>query len=226
MKPLLTLSILVVLCFTAPRVKAQQDAFNAGMKLGVAGTQISGDGYTGFRKAGLVGGVFVSRQFNDRWGGLMEIQYVRKGSFDPPDPENFKHDYYKIDLQYIELPIMATFELSKFHWEAGLSVGYLFSHQQEDEFGPVRDEDISRLIEMRDFEFAFNIGLNFQASERMYLNVRYSHSIYPIANTPQWITGYIGFFGGSYNQTLQFSLGYHILGKNHSYDTTDRQKSF
>ncbi len=226
MKPLF-ISVLSVLFFGfCSALSAQQNTFNAGMKLGVAGTQISGDGFAGFRKAGLVGGVFVSRQFNERWGGLMEIQYVRKGSFDPPDPENGKFDQYKIDLQYVEIPLMATFELSQFHWEAGLSIGYLFAHRQEDEFGPIRDENISRLIEMRDLDFSLNIGLNFQASERLYLNVRYNHSVYPIANTPQWVTGYVGFFGGSYNQTLQFSLGYHILGRNHFYQTSDRQKSF
>lgn len=218
--------VALLLLISAFSANAQLDAFNAGLKLGVAGTQISGDGYTGFRKAGPVGGFFVSRQFNERWGGLMEIQYIRKGSFDPPDPENGKFDQYKIDLQYVELPLMATFEFSKFHWEAGLSVGYLFSHQQADELGPIREEDVSRLIEMRDYEFAFNVGMNFQASERLYLNVRYSRSIYPVANRPQWVSGYIGLFGGSYNQTLQFSLGYHILGKNHAYDTSDRQKSF
>lgn len=212
--------------FISSSLRAQLDAFNAGMKLGVAGTQISGDGYRGFRKAGPVGGFFVSRQFTEKWGGLMEIQYIRKGSFDPPDPENGKFDSYKIDLQYVELPIMATFELSKFLWEAGVSMGYLFSHRQEDEFGPIREEDVERFIQMRDYEFAFNLGLNFQISEKLYLNARYSRSIYPIANHPQWVRGYIGLFGGSYNQTLQFTLGYHILGKNHAYDTTGRQKEF
>jgi hypothetical protein len=160
--------------------KSQSTRFNAGIRAGVAGTQIAGDGYEGFNKAGVIAGPYVSTQFSDKFGGKLEMLYIQKGSWDPADPENGKFESYRINLSYIELPLMATYKLGKFDWETGVSFGTLLSSSQEDENGPISEQ--MAFLEFKTFELAVNLGLTYSLTDRFAVNVRYSRSFLPIAN--------------------------------------------
>ena len=54
--------------------------FDAGFTLGLTATQVDGDGYGGFDKAGPIAGIWVSRNFKGSWMGRMELRYAQKGT--------------------------------------------------------------------------------------------------------------------------------------------------
>ena len=103
--------------------------FEGGLLAGINASQIDGD-FTGtYNKAGLVGGAFVATKFQNNWGGQLEIRYAAKGSTVKLDSLTSR----KIRLQYIELPILATFDPYKMvQFHGGVSLGYLFSAAQND----------------------------------------------------------------------------------------------
>jgi len=195
---LVTLAILPVL------VKAQR--FQGGVKAGIASTQISGDGYDGFNKVGVNAGVFVRTPISDRLSAQLEMLYLQKGSIDPTDPDNNKFSYYRIRLGYIELPLMFQFKLSRFQWELGPSFGVLTHSLEEDENGEVPNP----AFDFKPYEIAWNAGMYFYLTDRLSANVRYSRSFLPIADEFRFIQANFGFFGGSYNTVLHFTLNYQI----------------
>jgi hypothetical protein len=203
---LLFIAVLISFSFLG---QSQGTRFNAGIRGGVAGTQIAGDGYKGFDKAGVIAGPYVSTQFTDKFGAKLEMLYIQKGSWDPADPEKGKFESYRINLSYIELPVMATYKLGKFNWETGVSFGTLLSSSQEDENGPISEQ--MAFLEFNDFELAVNLGLTYSLSDRFVVNVRYSRSFLPIANEVIFRPRFGGFFGGSYNTVAQFTINYEFL---------------
>jgi hypothetical protein len=88
---------ILVFSISGTLLNAQQ-RFNAGIKAGVSTTQVSGDTYSGYNKAGLVGGAFVRGIMNEKWTGQFEIMYIQKGSRHNGNPD--KGDYIiKVNLR-------------------------------------------------------------------------------------------------------------------------------
>ena len=82
----------------------QAQNFNAGLTLGIAATQVDGDGYGGFDKAGPIGGIWVSRNFHRNWFGRMELRYTQKGSYAKTSTET--SSFYRMRLHYFEVPLL------------------------------------------------------------------------------------------------------------------------
>ena len=183
---------------------AQENQFQAGLKLGVVGSQIDGDGYTGWDKAGLTVGGFVRTDFTDHWGAQFDLLYSQKGSRDPQDAEKNKFNYYLIRLDYIEIPIDVQYTYNQFRAEAGLSFGVLVNSYEENEQGEVPLSP----FDFRPFEFGYNLGGYFDVTEHIFLNVRYNRSFLPVSNEFRFLPAQFGFFGGSYNSSFSFALGY------------------
>jgi len=83
-------------------LKAQQ-AFNAGVALGMTTSQISGDGLGGWDKFGFTGGAYVNAPFNSKNGLRIGLYYSEKGSRTKRDTLNFNTFAYR--LNYIEVPM-------------------------------------------------------------------------------------------------------------------------
>ena len=70
----------ILIISACPAVVFSQ-GFKAGFTLGIAATQVDGDTYGGFDKAGPVAGVWVGRNLGNSWLGRMELRYAQKGSY-------------------------------------------------------------------------------------------------------------------------------------------------
>src|SRR5690554_5506952 len=89
------LVMLVFLCSTS--IKAQ-NSFRAGASFGVIASQVAGDGYGGFDKAGLFGGPFVNIYTSENWSWQMEINYAQKGSRKNPNTAEGDHESFIMRL--------------------------------------------------------------------------------------------------------------------------------
>lgn len=179
--------IFVMLIILLPVVVNAQ-RFKGGIMAGFNVSQIDGDGLSGFNKAGFVGGAYVFTEFTERWSAQMEIRYSSKGAATPKnDVRNIK-----IRLLYIEIPIVAKFELvEKFNLDAGLSFGYLFNAARNDGYGYEKYDEVDGNMDM-----AMLIGLDYSFFERLTVSAMYSYSIFPL---------YASYTGASYESGAYFN---------------------
>ena len=182
--------------------------FKGGIFAGMNVSQVDGDEYAGFNKAGLILGGFVNRDFTKTLTGQLEMIYIGKGSKKPVNPDKGQFDYRFIASDYIEIPVLLKikYEKLKLFFETGLSYGILFSSREEDENGEI---NIPRIGPFKKNEFGLILGLNFSITENLSFNTRFAYSILPIANKALLTTWRV--YGGSYNRALEFTLRYQFL---------------
>jgi hypothetical protein len=183
-----------------PPVSAQ--VFNAGISGGINVSQVEGDGFKGYDKAGGNFGIFVNKGLQQSLRAQLEIKYSSKGSQLPTTIENPK--YYKIELHYIEFPILVKYSLSRFEPEAGLSGGYLFHSTEKDEFGQIPNSRPFKKTEL-----AALAGISWFISERLSLNARISYSVLPVREHAGGGTYRFNF--GQNNNVISFKLQYQFL---------------
>ncbi|TAL62407.1 MAG: PorT family protein [Bacteroidetes bacterium] len=211
---LFPIAIGIMLC-TA--LRAQQ--FKAGVVAGMVTSQVDGDTYSGYSKAGLFAGGFVSKRFSSesKWTALFEITYIQKGSRKVPHPDKGDFADYKLKLDYAEVPLLVKYDFAvsdssgegkmNFAVLGGIAVGALVNFEESDAFGvviggtPFQKTDISYLL-----------GLSYFVSKHIGFEVRTIYSIVPVrkggSSTYYQNWTYKFFKPGYYNNLLVFSLRY------------------
>ena len=192
----------ILLVLIALGIQAQN--FNAGFTLGIAATQVDGDGYGGFDKAGPVGGIWVSSNFHRNWFGRMELRYTQKGSYAKTSTET--SSFYRMRLHYFEIPLLIGYRIvNGFQAIVGLSAGYLGSAQEMTDLGSFPDEDIDAF---KKFELAEIVGIEYNYSENWAIGTYFSYSLAPIRKHRGSITYRLD--KGQYNQVLELIVRYKI----------------
>lgn len=206
------LAILFLACFAnISSSNAQQDKrFHSGLLLGLNGSQISGDAMAGFDKGGLLGGLYVSFPFTEKWSGQFEMLYTQKGSakrFTEQDPYPGKY-WNLLKIDYIEVPFLAKYNITD-RWEvyAGLSAAYLMNKYLEDSYGS-RDVDF-----IRKTDFCVYGGGSYHLTPRLSATLRYSNSILSISNGNSNLsfTGLNPINTGLINIVASFGIYYHFI---------------
>ncbi|MFH1319040.1 MAG: porin family protein [Bacteroidota bacterium] len=189
---------------------AHAQDFNGGIVAGMSTSQIDGDAFLGYNKAGLVFGGFVNRELKEKLTAEFGIIYIGKGSKEPENPDSSECSFCKITLRYIEVPVLLQFKRLKVRekelkliLEAGLSFGVLFSYKEEDEHG-----DIELIEFYKSTELGFIAGLSYPLSETISFNSRFEYSILPIANQIMFNAKTWRISGGSFNRLFSFTLKY------------------
>jgi hypothetical protein len=192
---------LLLLLVSLPLISHAQ-RFKGGVMLSLNASQIDGDSWYGYNKAGLMGGAFVFTEFTNRWGAQMELRYSAKGS---ATPKNYSL-YRKFRLQYIEMPLSGKFKVFPIlELQFGLSFGYMFSAEQNDGSGYQKFNEAPRKTETAAFG-----GINFTYFAPINLNIRYSYSVFPIFSS---YTGATYGYGAWYNNVITLGIYYQIGGK-------------
>lgn len=193
-------------------ITAITQTFHGGILLGLTASQVDGDSYAGFNKAGFQGGVFVNTLFGTFTGAQFEIKYSGRGAQKPvssDDPE-----VYKLSLHYIDLPVMFNLIIrERFITEAGLVPGYMFSAGGEDSGGRLTED---RLVDFHKFDLGTLLGLRFKIGQKFSVSARYSYSLLSIRDIEtagayySWFGSLIGYRTGDYNNYLSFGLYYEV----------------
>jgi len=190
---------LVFAIFSFSSIHAQR--FQGGPLFGLSAAQIDGDNLSGYNKAGLVAGAFVRTNFMEGAGMQLEIKYIGKGASDPVT--EFDPDYYKIRLDYIEIPVLFYFNpgVKGFYIEGGLAPAYLMQAREDDGYGFVEPfEPYNKL------DIAAAGGVRYDIFEHFSVNARFSYSILPVLDHPggqAWRFNY-----GLYNNVLNLAVYY------------------
>lgn len=184
-------------------INAQE--FHGGVAMGLVGSQVAGDTYSGFGKAGLFLGGYVGWEFTQHTGIQLELTYFQKGSRENPTEKN-NYDYYLFRVNYIELPVLYQYKINRFIVEAGPSLGFTLGYFEENEV-----EEISNLQGYNKpaaVTFQMNVGLRYFISKKVGVDIRYNFSFWGIRENPA--TGDIWrlWTYGQFNDALVLSLFY------------------
>lgn len=192
--------IFIFLLLISSGISAQQ-RFKAGVKAGLATTQVDGDTYSGYNKAGFIGGGFVRAELNEKWTAQFEIIYTQKGSKHNANPEKNNFDYYYLGLNYIEVPILFQYHQKKFMYEFGPGFGYLIKEEEFFNF-----QNLTGLYPFNKREISFNAGISYTLINNLDINWRYSYSLTPVrahaSGASRWYNP------GQMNNVIAFTLTY------------------
>jgi hypothetical protein len=197
------LLITAILIISDLTVSSQQ--FNGGMMAGCAATQVAGDTYEGFHKAGIFFGGFVNYEVGEHSSFQMELEFFQKGSRQNPDSSN-SFTQYLFRTNYIELPILYEYRINKrFKLEVGPSLGFLVGWYEE-----YNEYEIKGAIHPAAVTLQINAGLYVNITERLMFNLRTNNSLLNIRSETANGDIYRFFPGnwGQFNDCLVFSLFY------------------
>jgi hypothetical protein len=198
-------NILFIILFFFSIAFSQAQSFNAGLQFGMTGTQVTGDQLSGFHKAGLFGGAFVSHSAGRLGDFQLELNFIQKGSRKNAHPDKGDFVQYLMRLNYVALPIFYKFKLRKtLSLELGAEFAYLINSKEFDEYGLI--SPLQGQADFKDFDLSgfAGIGVNFKPNFRFVF--RYSYSILPIR--PQPDQGFYYYDAGQFNEVLIASIQY------------------
>ncbi|MBL0340629.1 MAG: PorT family protein [Bacteroidetes bacterium] len=199
--------ILLVVFFSLVGIQVNGQGFKAGIVAGLSTSQISGDQLSGFNKAGILAGGFVSTQLSPKFDMQMEILYIQKGSRKNANPDKEDYTSYLLRLNYFEVPLLVQWKYSKrFILEAGPSIGVLLSTYEEDEYG-----EFNSSFPFEKLEFGVMGGLNVMLAKGFSFNTRFERSFIPVRDHVSGQT--YRFNKGQYNSALLFSFRYKFEGR-------------
>ncbi len=187
--------------------------------LGLNGCQIHGDNYSGYDKAGIFAGIAVNASLNQKISFDLGFYFSQKGARHNQNPEKGDYSYYRVNLNYIDMPLLFRYHLNSIYFiSMGPSMAYLIDYKEENERG-----DWTGVYKFNKFETGINFGLGRKIKERFLVEVRSSNSITPIRNygilaTQVFYPNAVArFFNkGLYNNILTLIVSYKINFKKKS----------
>ena len=192
-------SIIIPIIFFVFISSAFSQNFEGGIIVGFATSQFSGDDLGGFHKPGMIAGAFTATPIGKKSMMQFEIDFVQKGSWDPTG----KHSKYKLNLNYVDAPLLFKYPYKKFILEAGPVLGTLINYTEKNLYGDVND---SRKFAR--FELAGIIGFDYALSDKLIINAKYNNSILPVRKHVDGATYRLNW--GQYNTIIEVSVHYKI----------------
>lgn len=197
------LSIVLVTLFSLLS-KAQR--FDAGFVGGLAATQVDGDGNGGYNKAGLIGGFWVGHRISSVLYSRVEFRFIQKGSYAKNVEEGVATSFYRMRLNYFEIPLIFGYRLKNgFNPLLGLSGGYLINAKEMNQWGSFPSEDIQKFHK---FEFAGILGVEYNKSEHWAFYTFFTYSIIPIR--PHKGNVVYRWDRGQYNKVIELVVRYKL----------------
>jgi len=200
---LLTIAILLI------RGSLFAQSFTGGVTTGLAASQVAGDGYWGFNKAGIFAGGWVNFNYNEHSSLQMELTYFQKGSRHNPNYEKNPADFpYIFRADYVELPVLYQFKTGQLIIEVGPSMGVLMHYfEASDQLIISNKENANRPTRLT---FQINMGMKIVISDRLNAGLRTNNSLINIRKKN--VTGDARrlFWFGQYNDALVIVLFYKL----------------
>lgn len=185
-------------------VTLHSQLFKGGILAGFNASQIDGDRFGGYHKAGMLVGAYVALPLKDQLFLRTELKFTEKGSHKKTDPENDDYELYKARLGYIEMPFLLNWKyFENVSFDIGPSIGYLMYAKEENEYGEFPPEDVK---DFNSFEFGGNANVNYHFDPHFILQLAFFYSIIPVREHAGGGTYYLN--RGQYNNMISFSLRY------------------
>ncbi len=169
----------------------KQNVFTLKPALGINVCQIHGDNYSGFNKIGFFGGLAVNAYLSKKTSLELGFYFSQKGARHIPNPAKGDYNFYSLNLNYIDLPLLLRYQLNKDYFiSLGPSIAYLAGYSEE-----INYINYSGSYPFNSFEYGINFGLGKKIKDKFFVEVRTSNSFIPIR-------GYGGFTSNVYYSNI------------------------
>lgn len=180
--------------------------FKGGISIGAVASQVDGDFYSGYHKTGFLFGGFINRKLSDQNVLQIELRYIQKGSHHRIDPNIPGSTYYKMRLNYAEIPVLFQYIYkNKYIIDVGPSVGVLFASLEEG-INSSGQLITSHENNFKRFEYAIQGGVQLKLSANFSAAFRAGYSLVPIRGNNANIQ--LAMRGAQYNNLLTCILYY------------------
>ena len=182
--------------------------FTGGLSAGLIASQVDGDTYKGYDKAGITAGGWVNLSMNDHSAFQAGLNYIQKGSRHNPDYDKGDNNFLLIRLGYVEMPLLYQYHMkNRFYLEIGPSIGVLlhsYTKTYGTNWGILADNTFHIL------DISANFGLGYRYSDRLKIGLRNGNSLISIRK--ERVTGdrYRLWGYGQYNNLLALELMYRL----------------
>ncbi|MEM9886179.1 MAG: porin family protein [Bacteroidota bacterium] len=166
----IALCILILAC--SYNMLLAQERFKGAIIAGFNVAQIDGDRLFGYNKFGFNVGGRVATVLSEKWQWSMELAYNQRGSSRTRN-DDVSAIYERIQLNYVEAPIMIHFSDWKMQFNAGVSYNRLINFTVLNELG----EDITDLQNYRLNNAAIVLGATYFRDEHWGFDFRWSQSL-------------------------------------------------
>ncbi len=209
------IALLVVFTGLLPESTTSAQNFSARLILGMNGSQIDGDGMSGYYKPGLVSGIGVRFPINEKVSIGPEIMYSMKGSktsFDEIEKLGAPRVIYRVN--YLDIPFVADYRFSS-NAQAEAGIAYCrFLNARLDNGSNLGFVDRSSLF--KNYDLQLLIGLKYEIFDNIWLSGRFLYSMASVnaigLNNPAFQLLGSPSRGGFFNNLLQFTLSAHLFG--------------
>lgn len=186
--------------FLVTATKAQE--FNAGMYGGLVASQIDGDTYGGYNKAGFLLGGYVNREIQNNLLWQLGLRYIQKGSRRAGNESGID---YRAQLHYMEIPFtLKYFHYKKLAFEGGLALGYLIKAFEEfDKAGTIDANP-----EFNSFDASVMGGLCYTFNDKISVSGTAQYSMLQVR--PFESSSNVVMVKGQHNNLVYFTLSYNI----------------
>jgi hypothetical protein len=211
------LSLLCCLLLSVPADAQQDNFFNttttnkiffSGIVAGLNASQVDGDKYSGFHKAGLNAGIVSYARLNETWLVSIEMLYSQKGARNAQTVYSpavgSVPEIYTLKLNYIELPLMVHIHTGyNIYLGAGLSYSRLINSDESLEGAmPVNlHKDINTF---RKDDLNYLVSVQYQLYKGLSARARYQYSVSSVRDREK-IPEQFG-TGGQYNNLFALQL--------------------
>lgn len=206
------LTILIVLISCTGKLSiAQSNSANSPFAIythiGINASQVQNDGLGGFDKLSPMAGLGVSKTISQNFALAFELNYIGKGSKKNLSSTNADPNYYRINLSYIQVPVLLVTEFEKkFNFSCGPAFSALISAKEKDYYGTsVLTEEYEPI------EFAIIAGATYQISPNLICELRFDQSLLSIRKAPE--TQSPNYTWKQYNTSLGVYLAYFFKPK-------------
>lgn len=193
----------IVFIFASTVLFAQR--FDAGLIAGFNATQVEGDTFKGYHKAGALAGIFVQTDIAPAIIAGMEIKYSQKGSRKKYDPKQPEVDKYVMRLGYIDIPFFMGFRTNnKSMIIGGIAPGVLIHSKEVNSEGEIPEQDRQ---DFNKFDLQPFVGFQFDFLERASVDLRLAISVIPCSDKSK--TNYY-FHNGLFNNVISLAFYYNL----------------
>lgn len=198
MKQLFIFTIFLLLSVTS-----FAQAFQGGVAAGIVGSQVAGDTYSGFNKAGAYAALWVRLGLSESSSLQTELSFFQKGSRHNPDDKRQDYTFYLMRLSYIEMPFLYQYTMkNKISLEVGPSLSFLLHSYEELDYMELSYGDF-HLINL-----SLMAGFGYPINDRLTAHLRTDNSLVSMRKDEVSSAVHRIFDHGQYNDCIVLYLSY------------------
>ncbi len=151
--------------------------FQGGFVIGMTGSQIDGDNFSGYNKIGLNLGSFVDYKLNSKWSLRSGVFLVQKGAH-----SSANMPYFKTAINEVEIPLWLNYyPYYRFGGTAGLSFSYIYNAYYHASYYLDRTD-----LGISLWDFAVYLSFNYRFNSFLTLRASYRYGLLPITRPIKW----------------------------------------